>query len=107
LKEITLTNRDLKVVILPYGGIIKELWYKDTNVVLGKKNAHEYLDNPWHMGVCIGRYAGRLTSEYTIYQDRYTHKKSQPFSFMEENMDGTKLFGKYMICTMELFRMLF
>ncbi len=75
MKEITLTNRDLKVVILPYGGIIKELWYKGTNVVLGKKNAHEYLDNPWHMGVCIGRYAGRLTSEYTIDQDRYTHIK--------------------------------
>tara|TARA_B110000967_G_C18648169_1_gene441962 strand:- start:323 stop:463 length:141 start_codon:yes stop_codon:yes gene_type:complete len=46
LKEIVLTNRDLKVIILHYGEIIKELWYKGTNVVLGKKNAEEYLDNP-------------------------------------------------------------
>jgi aldose 1-epimerase len=75
LKEIVLTNHDLKVIILPYGGIIKELWYKGTNVVLGKKNVEEYLDNPWYMGACIGRYAGRLASEYTIDQVRYTHKK--------------------------------
>ena len=75
MKEIVLSNHDLKVIILPYGGIIKELWYKGTNVVLGKKNAEEYLDNPWYMGACIGRYAGRLASEYTIDQVRYTHKK--------------------------------
>ena len=75
MKEIVLTNHDLKVIILSYGGIIKELWYKGTNVVLGKKNAEEYLDNPWYMGACIGRYAGRLASEYTIDQVRYTHKK--------------------------------
>ena len=75
MKEIVLTNHDLKVIILHYGGIIKELWYKGTNVVLGKKNAEEYLDNPWYMGACIGRYAGRLASEYTIDQVRYTHKK--------------------------------
>ena len=75
MKEIVLTNHDLKVIILPYGGIIKELWYKGTNVVLGKKNVEEYLDNPWYMGACIGRYAGRLASEYTIDQVRYTHKK--------------------------------
>lgn len=75
MKEIVLTNHDLKVIILPYGGIIKELWYKGTNVVLGKKNAEEYLDNPWYMGACIGRYAGRLASEYTIDQVRHTHKK--------------------------------
>ncbi len=77
MKEIVLTNRNLKVVILPYGGIIKELWYKGTNVVLSKKNANEYLDNPWYMGACIGRYAGRLTSEYTIDQNRYTFKNEQ------------------------------
>lgn len=75
MKEIVLTNHDLKVIILPYGGIIKELWYKGTNVVLSKKNAEEYLDNPWYMSACIGRYAGRLASEYTIDQVRYTHKK--------------------------------
>ena len=75
MKEIVLTNRDLKVIILHYGEIIKELWYKGTNVVLGKKNAEEYLDNPWYVGTCIGRYAGGLASEYTIDQFLYTHKK--------------------------------
>ncbi|MDB9911184.1 galactose mutarotase [Flavobacteriaceae bacterium] len=75
MKEIVLTNRDLKVIILPYGGIIKELWYQGTNVVIGKKNAEEYLENPWYMGACIGRYAGRLASGYSIVQDQYTHKK--------------------------------
>ena len=75
MKEIVLTNRDLKVIILHYGEIIKELWYKGTNVVLGKKNAEEYLDNPWYVGTCIGRYAGVLASEYTIDQFLYTHKK--------------------------------
>ena len=92
MKEIVLTNRDLKVIILPYGGIIKERWYQGTNVVIGKKNAEEYLDNPWHMGACIGRYAGRLASGYSIDQDQYSHKKENAIQLMEEHMDGTNLF---------------
>lgn len=58
------------------------------------------------MGACIGRYAGRLASGYSIDQDQYSHKKENAIQLMEEHMDGSKLFGKYMICTLELFRML-
>ena len=107
MKEIVLTNHDLKVIILTYGGIIKELWYKGTNVVLSKKNAEEYLDNPWYMGACIGRYAGRLASEYTIDQVRYTHKKENAIQLHGGRRDGTRLFGKYTIYFMVQYLMLF
>jgi len=46
-------------VVLPYGGIIKELWYDGINVVLGNDDSEKYLKNPWYLGACIGRYAGR------------------------------------------------
>ena len=72
MNEITLLNHNLKVVILTYGGIIKELWFDDTNVVLGNKNSEDYLDNPWSLGACIGRYAGRLASEYSIDKKQYS-----------------------------------
>ena len=107
MKEIVLTNRDLKVIILHYGEIIKELWYKDTNVVLGKKNAEEYLDNPWYVDTCIGRYAGGLASEYTIDQFLYTHKKENAIQLHVGHRNGTRQFEKYTICFTNQFPMLF
>ena len=71
MKEITLTNDLLKIVILPYGGIIKELWYNGVNVVLGHENSDSYLDNSWKIGACVGRYAGRLSSSFTLENKRH------------------------------------
>ena len=72
MKEIILSNRFLKLVVLPYGGIIKELWYDGINVVLGNNDSEKYLKNPWYLGACIGRYAGRLSSGYTIDNEAYS-----------------------------------
>ena len=83
MKEIALINRDLKLVVLPYGGIIKELWFGKTNVVIGKKHSDDYLDNPWYLGACIGRYSGRISEKYSI--DNKT--------FHIDNENGIQLHG--------------
>lgn len=74
MEEITLVNQNLKVVILTYGGIIKELWFDGVNVVLGNERPQEYLDNPWCLGACIGRFAGRLATEYFVDGKEYSLK---------------------------------
>ncbi|MDD3887022.1 MAG: galactose mutarotase [Victivallaceae bacterium] len=47
------------------GGVILELWVPDLagiprDVVLGYDDPHDYIDNPYHLGVMIGRYANRI-----------------------------------------------
>ncbi len=78
MEEITLSNKKLKITILPYGGIIKELWYNNVNVVVGKEKPKDYLDNPYSLGACIGRFAGRL-SPYTINKKKYLTNNIKEF----------------------------
>ncbi len=57
----TLTNSSgMTVEILSYGGIIRKLVYKDTDVVLGRDSLEEYLDNQGYFGAVIGRNANRI-----------------------------------------------
>lgn len=72
MKELILTNSFLKIVILPYGAIIKELWYDGINVVIGNNESEKYLENPYYLGACVGRFAGRLSSEYQINNEVYS-----------------------------------
>lgn len=55
----------MKVKILNYGGIIRELWVQNRegelqNVVLGFDTLEKYLDNVSYLGAAIGRVAGRI-----------------------------------------------
>lgn len=76
MEEITLSNKNLTIKILPYGSIIKELWYNGVNVVIGKKTPEDYLDNPYYLGACIGRFAGRL-NPYSIDKKNYFKDKTK------------------------------
>lgn len=56
-----LTNSEgMTAEILNYGGIIRRLIYKNTDVVLGRDSLEEYLNNEGYFGVIIGRNANRI-----------------------------------------------
>lgn len=61
----TLENKTMKVEILNYGGIIKNLYVPDRNgriadVVLGHAGFEQYLENKGHLGCVVGRNANRI-----------------------------------------------
>ena len=57
----TLDNGNgLKAEIMNYGGIIRSLCYKGTDVVLGRETFDEYLKNSGYFGAIIGRNANRI-----------------------------------------------
>ena len=66
IKEYKLINSNgISVVIISYGGIIKEINTpssngKFENIVLGYKDNNEYLNDKYYMGAIIGRYANRI-----------------------------------------------
>lgn len=84
----TLTNRaGLSAEILNYGGIIKRLIYKNTDVVLGKDTLEEYLDNGDYFGVLIGRNANCIeNSRMKIDGEVYSLSKNDG----ENNHHGGK-----------------
>ena len=57
----TLDNgKGLKVEIINYGGIIKNIFYKNTDVVLGRDTLEEYFTNSGCYGALIGRNSNRI-----------------------------------------------
>ncbi len=69
----TLTNKNgLTVQILNYGGIIRKLIYKDTDVVLGRDTMEEYMDNEGYFSALIGRNSNRIkNSEFELNGKTY------------------------------------
>ena len=63
-----LTNScGMTVEILNYGGIIRKLIYKNTDVVLGRDSIKEYLNNDGYFGAIIGRNSNRIeNSEFEL-----------------------------------------
>lgn len=67
MKQITLSNRFITLVVLNYGAIIQKILVKDaygktTNVVVGLEYPNDYLKDNSSLGACIGRYAGRISN---------------------------------------------
>ena len=61
----TLENNDIKAEIINFGCIIRRLIVKDKasnelDVVLGRDNLEEYLDNDGYFGAVVGRFANRI-----------------------------------------------
>ena len=70
-KEVFLFTMDngngLSAEVLSYGGIIKRLVYKGTDVVLGRDTLEEYYDNNGYFGALIGRNSNRIeNSEFEL-----------------------------------------
>ena len=64
----TLINKNgMSVEILNYGGIIRKLIYKDTDVVLGRDTMEEYTNNRGYFSALIGRNSNRIkNSEFEL-----------------------------------------
>lgn len=64
----TLINKNgMSAEILNYGGIIRKLIYKDTDVVLGRDTMKEYTNNRGYFSALIGRNSNRIkNSEFEL-----------------------------------------
>ena len=66
IEQYQLSNKNgFSAIIIPYGGIIKEINVPDRNgkienIVLNYKKSEEYLDDNFFIGALIGRYANRI-----------------------------------------------
>ena len=80
MKQVTISNPFITLIVLDYGAIIQKLLVKDnegryTNVVVGHDFPNEYLNDTFSLGACIGRYAGRISNggftldrkDYSLY----------------------------------------
>lgn len=69
----TLDNgKGLKAEITNYGGIVKSLVFKETDVVLGRDTFEQYLDNDGYYGALIGRNSNRLCgAKFTLDETEY------------------------------------
>lgn len=70
----TLENKSgLTAEILNYGGIIRKLIYKNTDVVLGRDSIEEYMNNEGYFSALIGRNSNRIeNSEFELNGKIYT-----------------------------------
>lgn len=80
-------KKGLKAEILTYGGIIKNLWYKDTDVLLGRDSLEGYFEDTGYMGALIGRNSNRIyNAEFMLNDQKYTLYKNDG----EHNLHGGK-----------------
>src|SRR5699024_1015353 len=94
-KQFNLENdHNMKVAILNYGGIITEISVPDRNgtcenVVLGLKNATDYIDNPNFFGALVGRVAGRIKNAYfAIENNSYTLDANEGVHHLHGGLSG-------------------
>jgi len=76
LKQITIQNENLILVVLDYGAIIQKLLLKDangsfTNVVVGLEYPKDYLKDKISLGACVGRFAGRISKGFVLDREKY------------------------------------
>lgn len=82
-------GKNLTAEILNYGGIIKNLFYKGTDVVLGRDTLEEYLDNDGYYGALIGRNSNRIrNSEFTINGEKYILAKNDGENNLHGGIEG-------------------
>ncbi|MFS4467400.1 aldose epimerase family protein [Maribacter sp. 2210JD10-5] len=66
MKQVTISNEFITLIVLDYGAIIQKLLIKGadgeyTNVVVGYNHPSRYRLDENCLGACIGRYAGRIS----------------------------------------------
>ena len=68
-----LTNKNgLSAEVLNYGGIIRKLVYKNTDVLLGRDSVEEYMNNEGYFCALIGRNSNRIeNSEFELNGKTY------------------------------------
>lgn len=76
LKQATIQNDNIILVVLDYGAIIQKVLLKCddgsyTNVVVGLEYPSEYLEDKISLGACIGRFAGRIAKQFILDREVY------------------------------------
>ena len=76
MKQVTLQNENIILVILDYGAVIQKLLLKSkdesyTNVVVGLEFPSTYLEDKASLGACVGRYAGRISKGFVLDRETY------------------------------------
>lgn len=95
MNQVTIKNEFLSLKVLDFGAIIQELWVRNkqgnyTNVVVGFDDPRKYMDDPYFLGACIGRYAGRISGGFHL-NDRYYPLASEAGVHLHS---GAACFGK-------------
>ncbi|WP_291868801.1 aldose epimerase family protein [Maribacter sp.] len=67
MKQVTINNSFITLIVLDYGAVIQKILVKDkngnsTNVVVGYDYPSKYLNDEFYLGACVGRYAGRISN---------------------------------------------
>jgi len=67
LKQVTISNEFITLMVLDYGAIIQKLLVKGTdgtytNMVVGYNHPSQYRLDENCLGACVGRYAGRISN---------------------------------------------
>ena len=76
-------NYGFSVIIIPYGGIIKEINVPDRNgkienIVLNYRKSEEYLEDNFFIGALIGRYANRIESgNFSLKNENFQLDKNE------------------------------
>ncbi|MGB5436575.1 MAG: aldose epimerase family protein [Maribacter sp.] len=86
MKQVTISNPFITLIVLDYGAIIQKLLVKDdegryTNVVVGFDYPSQYHNDKASLGACIGRYAGRISKggftldrkTYPLFNEKGVH----------------------------------
>ena len=89
MEQITIKNSQLKLKALNYGAIIQQLQLRTgqdsyQDLVVGFSDPQDYLDDPYCLGACVGRYAGRIGAKALHLSDK---------SFPLNHTDGIVLHG--------------
>lgn len=86
----TLSNgKDLSATITNYGGILRSLVYKGTDVVLGRDGLDAYLNNTGCYGALIGRNSNRIADgEFELNGKKYVIAKNDVYSNCHSGPEG-------------------
>lgn len=76
LKQVTIQNENIILVVLDYGAVIQKLLLKRedgtyTNVVVGLEYPSKYLEDKVSLGACVGRFAGRISKDFILDRETY------------------------------------
>ena len=97
MKQVTIQNEHMILVVLDYGAIIQKLLLKEddgtyTNVVVGLEYPSKYLEDKISLGACVGRFAGRISKEfildrqiYQLYNENGVHLHGGKQGFAKKN----------------------
>lgn len=67
MKQVTISNDFITLIVLDYGAVIQKLLVRGTddnytNMVVGHNQPSKYKTDENYLGACVGRYAGRIAN---------------------------------------------